>query len=193
MCAICFSRGSTVYIAMLDGSLSDRTDQDVEKEHPVAMRPEAPVVPCGQEALDVAVIDQLDSERDRELVCISGVPHSNDLNSYSIFDRVPPATKLALIKGSPGTPVLKRAMGSMCGMAVGDAMRHRFEFMPAQNEPDESRFDLPELQFYGESNCFRLCRGQWTDDAAMVLCMADSIIMKRAFDGSDMCVLFWCW
>merc|ERR1719382_1178960 len=146
------------------------------------------------DAVDAAaVLDQLDRGRDRELVCISGVPSSDDLNSYSIFHGIPLATKLALIKCSLGTTALERAMGSMCGMAVGDALGHPFEFMPAQDEPRESRFDLQELKFYGETNHFGLRRGQWTDDAAMGLCMADSIIMRRAFDGSDMRVRFWCW
>merc|ERR1712151_939930 len=47
--------------------------------------------------------------------------------------------------------------------------------------------------FYGEFNKFHLERGQWTDDASMGLCMADSLILNRGFNGSDMRVRFWCW
>uniref|UniRef100_A0A7S2NUH9 ADP-ribosylhydrolase ARH3 n=1 Tax=Zooxanthella nutricula TaxID=1333877 RepID=A0A7S2NUH9_9DINO len=86
-------------------------------------------------------------------------------------------------------------MGSMCGMGVGDALGHPFEFAPAQDEagPGRPRFDLRTMQFYRESNAFGLERGQWTDDAAMGLCMADSFLLRRGFDGSDMRVRFWCW
>jgi len=172
---------------------SDGTGQDAEEDQLAAEWLDVPT-PGEREGVDVAaVLDQLDRGRDKELICISGSFCSDDLNGYSIFDGVPTATKMALIKCSLGTSALERAMGSMCGMAVGDALGHPFEFMPAQDEPRESRFDLRELKFYGESNSFRLHRGQWTDDAAMGLCIADSIIMRRAFDGSDMRVRFWCW
>merc|ERR1719272_716541 len=49
------------------------------------------------------------------------------------------------------------------------------------------------MTFHGESNTFHLQRGQWTDDSAMGLCMADSLILRRGFDGVDMRVRFWCW
>jgi len=88
---------------------------------------------------------------------------------------------------------MNRAMGSMCGMAIGDALGHPFEFMPAQDVPKDSYFDLKSMAFIQESNTFGLKRGQWTDDASMGLCMADSLILKKCFDGGDMRVRFWCW
>merc|ERR1719181_211121 len=78
-------------------------------------------------------------------------------------------------------------------MAVGDGLGHPFEFEPAQDEPVNGHFDLKTFKFHNESNCFRLQRGQWTDDCSMGLCMADSLIMCRKFDGGDMRVRFWCW
>merc|ERR1719291_1043454 len=54
-------------------------------------------------------------------------------------------------------------------------------------------FDLETKEFNCEFNKFRLERGQWTDDAAMGLCMADSLIVKRSYDGGDMRTRFWCW
>merc|ERR1719174_2664379 len=84
-------------------------------------------------------------------------------------------------------------MGSMCGMGVGDAMGHMFEFLPAQDTPGDTYFDLKSMKFYGEQNTFGLQYGQWTDDASMGLCMADSLILKRQYDGSDMRARFWCW
>lgn len=46
---------------------------------------------------------------------------------------------------------------------------------------------------HGERNEFRLRRGQWTDDASMGACVADSLIVKQGFRGGDMRVRFWCW
>ena len=42
-------------------------------------------------------------------------------------------------------------------------------------------------------NKFGLDAGQWTDDTSMALCLADSLLKKRRFDGSDCRVLFWAW
>merc|ERR1719197_838806 len=49
------------------------------------------------------------------------------------------------------------------------------------------------MKFFNETNAFGLARGQWTDDASMGLCMADSLIMRRGYDGTDMRIRFWCW
>jgi len=42
-------------------------------------------------------------------------------------------------------------------------------------------------------NKFGLDAGQWTDDTSMALCLADSLLRRRRFDGSDCRVLFWAW
>ncbi|CAE7817544.1 tri1 [Symbiodinium sp. KB8] len=78
-------------------------------------------------------------------------------------------------------------------MAVGDSLGHPFEFLPVQDRPLGPHFDFERFEFVGASNTFRLKPGQWTDDAAMGLCMADSLLMRREFDGSDMRIRFWCW
>jgi len=124
-------------------------------------------------------------------VCV----HSNDeLNSYSILAQVPTKRKLRIIELAKQSEGLDRAMGSMCGMGVGDSMGHPFEFLPAQDQPTSgSYFDLKTMKFYGEQNTFGLERGQWTDDASMGLCMADSLILTQGYDGGDMRARFWCW
>jgi len=101
--------------------------------------------------------------------------------------------KRALVETAAQDIALDKIMGCMVGMAVGDALGHPFEFLPATDEPTTQYFDLNTFEFVNESNVFTLKRGQWTDDAAMGLCMADSLIMKRGFDGSDIRVRFWCW
>jgi ADP-ribosyl-[dinitrogen reductase] hydrolase len=92
----------------------------------------------------------------------------------------------------------------MVGMAVTDAFGHWFEFLPAVDQPFSSGhgFSLAkfvnqeqpgEAAFQRPNNTFGLRLGQWTDDCSMGLCMADSLIMHRTYNGSDMRVRFWNW
>jgi len=122
-----------------------------------------------------------------------GVNTIQKLNDYSILSQVPVSQKLRTVQDAKGSQVLDRAMGSMCGMGIGDAMGHMFEFLPAQDKPGESFFALKSMKFYGKLNTFGLQYGQWTDDASMGLCMADSLILQRGYDGSDIRARFWCW
>ena len=48
--------------------------------------------------------------------------------------------------------------------------------------------------FSGEVlNKFSLQMGQWTDDTSMALAIADSLIVHRGYDGSDIRARFWNW
>jgi len=143
---------------------------------------------------------QIDLELDRQRIDIDGISRSkrkgdqvDDLNNYSILQRISTETKQAAVEMAAKSNALNRAMGSMVGMAVGDFLGHPFEFLPATEVINQSHFDLASLTFHGEWNKFKLKRGQWTDDSSMGLCMADSLIVKHSFDGSDMRVRFWCW
>jgi len=138
------------------------------------------------------ILDNLNVKNDGERVQIQ-LAKRDDLNDYSMFEKFPLEQKKELVESATRNGGMNRAMGSMCGMAVGDALGHPFEFMPAQDSPKNSYFDLETMSFIKESNTFRLKRGQWTDDASMGLCMADSLILKKRFDGGDMRVRFWCW
>jgi len=138
------------------------------------------------------IIQNIDRTRDGMNMCVTP-DTKDDLNSYSILACVPYSDRCDIIRNASEDSSLDRVMGSMCGMAIGDALGHPYEFEPAQDEPGRAYFDLQTLKFHGESNAFHLQRGQWTDDAAMGLCMADSLIIKRRFDGSDIRVRFWCW
>lgn len=138
------------------------------------------------------ILRQINTELDADRIQISHA-RRDDLNDYSILAHVPLALKQKAVTEAERDNALNRAMGSMCGMAIGDALGHPYEFLPTVDTPGPSRFDLSTLTFRGESNSFHLQRGQWTDDASMGLCMADSLILKETFDGSDMRVRFWCW
>lgn len=138
------------------------------------------------------VLERIDDLMDEQ--CIRIKPGSrDDLNEYSILQNVSLEYKQQLVEHMANDPTVERIMGSMCGMAVGDMLGHPFEFQDAQDLPKTTYFDLAAMKFHGESNAFHLARGQWTDDASMGLCMADSLIMRRRFDGGDMRLRFWCW
>lgn len=121
------------------------------------------------------------------------VNNKEDLDDYSILEKIPKSQKLSFVTSSTQVEVLDRAMGSMCGMGIGDALGHMFEFLPATDAPRYHYLDLRTLKFHHVKNKFRLQYGQWTDDASMGLCMADSLIITRGYDGSDMRARFWCW
>uniref|UniRef100_A0A7S1B263 ADP-ribosylglycohydrolase n=1 Tax=Noctiluca scintillans TaxID=2966 RepID=A0A7S1B263_NOCSC len=137
------------------------------------------------------LLEALNVRADDELIKVSRKEGS--LNSYSILQDVSVEKKKALVEAASLLRPLDKIMGCMVGMGVGDALGHPFEFLPVVDARGKHFFDLSTLKFHNESNTFNLKRGQWTDDAAMGLCMADSFIMRRKFDGRDMRVRFWCW
>lgn len=136
---------------------------------------------------------KLDLRLDAESIRIAKLIKEDDLNAYSVLQGVPTAEKKALVELCASLDILDKAMGALCGMAVGDALGHPFEYITVTDEEGTSHFDLATLEFHGEFNKFACKRGQWTDDASMGLCMADSLIICRRFDGSDMRRRFWCW
>ncbi|MDK2931094.1 MAG: hypothetical protein PWR07_1225 [Bacillota bacterium] len=72
---------------------------------------------------------------------------------------------------------IERYRGCLLGLAVGDALGAPLEFNPPGSfEPIE---DMIEARRFG------LAAGQWTDDTAMALCLADSLITCEGFDPID--------
>lgn len=87
------------------------------------------------------------------------------------------------------TPLDDRAMGALVGMAVADAMGHRFEFEPAVY----GKVVLRDMGT-GPGGAFRLEPGQWTDDASMGLCLADSLLVHGGeLDCHDLMHRFIAW
>jgi ADP-ribosyl-[dinitrogen reductase] hydrolase len=135
-------------------------------------------------------------------MAIQKLGRNDPLCGYSIYASVAPGQRDALIKAGANDPKVSKAMGAMVGMALADAYGHMFEFLPAVDEPlakeakagkDVPYFDAASHTFTGVSNAFHLQLGQWTDDTAMGLCIADSLICNKAFDGSDQRTRFWNW
>ena len=83
----------------------------------------------------------------------------------------------------------KSCIGSMLGMAIGDAIGARVEFLPLS-------YKFNKLKDMGNERGgrFKLEPGQWTDDTSMGLCLADSLIEKNGeFNPTDIMKRFILW
>ncbi|MBD0328939.1 MAG: ADP-ribosylglycohydrolase family protein [Thermoleophilia bacterium] len=70
-----------------------------------------------------------------------------------------------------------RYRGALLGLAAGDALGTTLEF-----EPPGTFDSIDDIVGGGP---FRLEPGQWTDDTSMALCLAESLLERRAFDLRD--------
>jgi ADP-ribosyl-[dinitrogen reductase] hydrolase len=71
----------------------------------------------------------------------------------------------------------ERYLGSLLGLAAGDALGTTLEFQPPGS--------FTPLQDMIGGGPFRLEPGQWTDDTSMALCLAESLLECRGFDPAD--------
>lgn len=83
------------------------------------------------------------------------------------------------------TAVRERAIGSLLGLAVGDALGTTLEF--------SARDRRPRLTGMEGGGPFRLEPGQWTDDTSMALALADSLIACDGLDEHDLMTRFVSW
>jgi ADP-ribosyl-[dinitrogen reductase] hydrolase len=73
--------------------------------------------------------------------------------------------------------VKDRYLGSLLGLAAGDAVGTTLEFRaPGTFEP------ITDMVGGGP---FRLAAGEWTDDTSMALCLAESLVEHQGFDPVD--------
>lgn len=78
-----------------------------------------------------------------------------------------------------------RAVGALLGLAVGDAVGAAIEFSP------KPRFAVLDDMTQGGPH--HLARGQWTDDTAMALALADSLALTPGLDPADLMRRFLDW
>ena len=78
-----------------------------------------------------------------------------------------------------------RAIGALVGLAVGDAVGTTIEFAA---KPKYALMD----DMVGRGP-FRLKAGEWTDDTAMALALADSLLRHPVFDPTDLMNRFVQW
>lgn len=81
--------------------------------------------------------------------------------------------------------VIDRARGALLGLAVGDALGTTLEFTRRDSRPKHT-----EMTGGGP---FQLAPGEWTDDTAMALALADSLIHCRGFNPDDLMTRFVAW
>lgn len=95
---------------------------------------------------------------------------------------------LAAGGGSASRPSLAatdRGLGALLGLAAGDAVGTTLEFTP--------RDTVPPLTDMVGGGPFKLETGQWTDDTAMALALADSLIVNGRLDQHDLMDRFCTW
>ncbi len=78
-----------------------------------------------------------------------------------------------------------RALGSLVGLAVGDAIGTTLEFKPRDSYP-------PLTDMIG-GGPFHLAAGQWTDDTAMALALGDSLRNFPHLEPDDLMMAFLAW
>ncbi|UJR38513.1 hypothetical protein I4U23_031179 [Adineta vaga] len=82
---------------------------------------------------------------------------------------------------------LDRILGSLIGLAVGDALGAHVEFRPRQYLVEHPVSDFQEGGTWG------LSKGQFTDDTSMALCLAISLIICHGFSPYDQLVRYKWW
>lgn len=78
-----------------------------------------------------------------------------------------------------------RVAGSLLGLAIGDALGAPLEF--------KLRGRFTPITEMVEGGKFQMRLGEWTDDTAMALCLADSLIECNGFDAKDQMDRYWRW
>jgi ADP-ribosyl-[dinitrogen reductase] hydrolase len=98
---------------------------------------------------------------------------------------------LALTEASEAVPdkspaaTLDRAIGTLLALATGDAIGTTLEFT--------ARDSHPQLTDMVGTGPFRLKAGEWTDDTAMALALADSLAANGGLDEADLMHRFVRW
>ncbi|CAF5042643.1 unnamed protein product [Rotaria sp. Silwood1] len=82
---------------------------------------------------------------------------------------------------------LEAIKGSLLGLAIGDALGANVEFRPR-----EYLVTHPVRDMIG-GGTWNLPAGKWTDDTAMALCLASSLIAQRGFNPYDQMVRYKWW
>lgn len=81
--------------------------------------------------------------------------------------------------------IRERAIGTLLGLAVGDALGTTLEFSARDSRPR-----LTDLEGGGP---FRLQPGEWTDDTSMALALADNLLSCDRLDEHDLMTRFVSW
>jgi ADP-ribosylglycohydrolase/protein-tyrosine phosphatase len=105
------------------------------------------------------------------------VPETAEQERY-VLEWLEPADEAEIDLDLDATRTLRaRYLGTLLGLACGDAMGSTLQFRkPGQFAP------IADLLGGGH---WQLPRGAWTDETAMALCLAESLLATDAFDAAD--------
>ena len=145
-----------------------------------------------QKAFNVTECREVYSSRDfsPEALCCYSIFDDDREKSQAMLKMLRKAKKL-----TPEQCVMNKSFGCFIGMVIGDAAGAPLEFSSVRYGVNESEgLDHTEIWFQPEYNSFRLQPGQWTDDASMGLCLADSLLVtKDEFDPLNLRMRFLMW
>jgi ADP-ribosyl-[dinitrogen reductase] hydrolase len=82
-------------------------------------------------------------------------------------------------------PELDRSLGALIGLAVGDALG-----APAEGSERDS---YPRIVDFAASSVHGIDAGEWTDDTAMAICLAESLLACGGLDRADLLGRFVRW
>lgn len=82
-------------------------------------------------------------------------------------------------------PRLDRSVGALLGLAVGDALGAPFEGL--------ERDSYPRVTDYAAGGMHNIDPGAWTDDTAMAICLAESLLARGSLDEQDLLERFLRW
>eukprot|EP01120_Amphizonella_sp_Union-15-10_P001569 TRINITY_DN11727_c0_g1_i1.p1 TRINITY_DN11727_c0_g1~~TRINITY_DN11727_c0_g1_i1.p1 ORF type:complete len:423 (+),score=79.04 TRINITY_DN11727_c0_g1_i1:105-1373(+) len=118
------------------------------------------------------------------------------LSDYSIFKPNDPdkAEVLDKLMNDKFDKKLDRAIGCILGMVTGDSLGAPLEFSSVRYGSTELKgLDHVEIWAHRNYNRFDLKPGQWTDDASMGLCLADSLLVSKGWNPLDCRLRFLNW
>ncbi|MEE2730759.1 MAG: ADP-ribosylglycohydrolase family protein [Pseudomonadota bacterium] len=87
--------------------------------------------------------------------------------------------------GKNSSILADRYRGCLLGLAIGDALGTTLEF--------KSRVEKESHVEITGGGVFNLKKGEWTDDTSMALCLAYSLLDKKAFDPQNQMELYQKW
>jgi len=122
--------------------------------------------------------------------------HKASLTMYSIFKKDDPdrAEVIKKLWSHGFSTKMDKAMGSLLGLVVGDALGAPLEFMKVRyGEIELQGLDHDEMWKMRGHNKFDLKPGQWTDDSSMALCLADSLLVNKGLHPKDLRLRFLNW
>lgn len=128
---------------------------------------------------------EMGADPEKAITALRQARHPNAVETREQEDWVRAGQTMAIKSALRGIDARDRALGSMLGLAVGDAVGTTLEFSAKPRQPA-----LEDLVGGGP---FSLKAGQWTDDTAMALALADSLIHEARLDPYDLMDRFVDW